>query len=283
MIHGIAIARATGLLPDDMAVYVFCNMEEVNEGSAPNAFVQTEGIFPDYVVIGEPTGLNVYRGQKGRTEYQIHIQGKSAHAASNHLGDNALYKALPVIEAIKQRQDTLPADDFLGQARITVTDVTIEAGSRNVVPGAVTVYVDRRLIPGETAQGELTQLQQLIGERDDITLSILEMTDPSYTGFIFPLDAVYPAWVLPENAPLVQHGLETGKLIGLDTIQTGKWDFSTNGVYWAGKLRVPTIGFGPGDEIHAHTVLDQVPLDEVIKATEWYALFPALAQSEADS
>jgi hypothetical protein len=43
-----------------------------------------------------------------------------------------------------------------------------------------------------------------------------------------------------------------------------------------GKAGIPSIGFGPGDEIHAHTVIDQVPLDDVVRATEWYALLPAL-------
>ncbi|MFN8564374.1 MAG: hypothetical protein U0703_22790 [Anaerolineae bacterium] len=57
---------------------------------------------------------------------------------------------------------------------------------------------------------------------------------------------------------------------------TGKWDFSTNGIYWMGKAGFLSIGFGPGDEIHAHTVIDQVPLDDVVRATEWYALLPGL-------
>ena len=30
----------------------------------------------------------------------------------------------------------------------------------------------------------------------------------------------------------------------------------------------------PGDEEHAHTTLDQNKLDDVVRATEWYALFP---------
>ncbi|MCA9912497.1 MAG: YgeY family selenium metabolism-linked hydrolase, partial [Anaerolineae bacterium] len=53
-------------------------------------------------------------------------------------------------------------------------------------------------------------------------------------------------------------------------------DFSTNGVYWAGKARIPSIGFGPGEEQYAHTVLDQVRLEDVVRATEWYALLPML-------
>ena len=56
----------------------------------------------------------------------------------------------------------------------------------------------------------------------------------------------------------------------------GAWDFSTNGTYWAGKAGIPSIGFGPGDEKFAHTILEQVPLDEVVAATEFYALFPKM-------
>jgi len=55
---------------------------------------------------------------------------------------------------------------------------------------------------------------------------------------------------------------------------TGKWGFSTNGTYWAGKAGIPSIGFGPGEEEYAHTTLDQNKLDDVVRATEWYALFP---------
>ncbi|MCA9912588.1 MAG: M20/M25/M40 family metallo-hydrolase, partial [Anaerolineae bacterium] len=52
MLYGLVIARDLGLLPENMAVYLFCNIEEVNEGASANAFVMTEGIRPDFVVIG---------------------------------------------------------------------------------------------------------------------------------------------------------------------------------------------------------------------------------------
>jgi len=275
MLYGLAIARDLGLIPDNMAVYYFGNIEEVNEGGSANAFVMTEGIRPDYVVVGEPTNLNLCRGQKGRVEYQITAKGKSAHAASNHLGDNALYKLLPIVEKIKNLQDELPSDDFLGDAKITLTSVEVHAGSRNVVPGAVTAYVDRRLTAGEDAYTELERLQSLVGENDDITITIPEFDEASYTGFIFPLEMVYPTWVLEESHPFVQAGLKTAQELDMSPEIT-KWDFSTNGIYWAGKAKIPTIGFGPGEEQYAHTVLDQVRLDDVIKATEWYALFPLI-------
>lgn len=275
MLYGLAIARDLGLIPENMAVYYFGNIEEVNEGGAANAFVMTEGIRPDFVVVGEPTNLNLCRGQKGRVEYQITAKGKSAHAASNHLGDNALYKLLPIIEKIKNLEADLPNDDFLGDAKISVTTIEVQAGSRNVVPGSATAYVDRRLTAGEDAYEELERLKLFVSARDDISITIPEFDEPSYTGFIFPLEMVYPTWLLEETHPFVQAGLKTAQQLGLSPEIT-KWDFSTNGVYWAGKAKIPTIGFGPGEEQYAHTVLDQVRLDDVVTATEWYVLLPSM-------
>lgn len=273
MIYGLAIAKELGLL-DGVTAYYFGNMEEWNDGQAPHAFVQTEGIKPDFVVIGEPTKMQIYRGHKGRVEFKIVAKGKSAHAASNFLGDNAIYKLLPIIDRISKIEPELGDHEFLGHGRITVTDMEVKTPSINAVPDEATIYIDRRITFGETPEAELQRLKDVIGDRDDITAEILVYEEPSYTGFVFPLDKIYPAWAYEENDQIVKAGVEAGKIL-YGEMGMGKWDFSTNGIYWAGKAGIPSIGFAPGDEIHAHTVLDQVPLEDVVKATEWYALFPS--------
>jgi putative selenium metabolism hydrolase len=275
MIYGLALAKELGLL-DGFTGYYFGNMEEWNDGSAPHALVDVEGLRPDFVVIGEPTRMQVYRGHKGRVEMQVVAKGKSAHAASNFLGDNAIYKLLPIIEAISKLEPELGDDPFLGHGRITVTDMRVKTPSINAVPDEATIYIDRRITFGEDPQAELERIKRLIGSRSDIEASILLYNDPSYTGFVFPLDKIYPAWAMPEDHPYVQAGVQAGTLLWGEPLPTGKWDFSTNGTYWSGKAGIPSIGFGPGDEIHAHTVIDQVKLDDVVRATEWYALLPGL-------
>ncbi|MCY3779516.1 MAG: YgeY family selenium metabolism-linked hydrolase [Chloroflexi bacterium] len=274
MVYGLALARDLGLL-DGYSAYYFGNMEEWNDGQAPHAFVQTEGIKPDFVVIGEPTKMQIYRGHKGRVEFKIVAKGKSAHAASNYLGDNAIYKLLPIIERISHIEPELGDHDFLGQGRITVTDMDVKTPSINAVPDEATIYIDRRITFGEEPEAELRRLQNLIGRRDDIKAEILVYDEPSYTGFVFPLNKIYPAWAYEEDAPIVKAGLAAAEVL-YGPVDTGKWDFSTNGIYWAGKAGIPSIGFAPGNEIHAHTVLDQVPLEDVVRSTEWYALFPAV-------
>ncbi len=275
MIYGLVLAKEFGLL-EGISAYYFGNMEEWNDGIAPHALVEVEGLKPDFVVIGEPTKMQVYRGHKGRVEMQVLARGKSAHAASNFLGDNAIYKLLPVIDALSKLEPELGDDPFLGHGRITVTDMHVKTPSINAVPNEALIYIDRRITFGEEPQAVLEHVKRVVGDRKDIESSILVYDTPSYTGFIFPLDKIYPAWALPENDPYVQAGVQAGKLLWGEPLPTGKWDFSTNGTYWCGKAGIPSIGYGPGNEIHAHTVLDQVPLDDVVKATEWYALLPGL-------
>ena len=37
---------------------------------------------------------------------------------------------------------------------------------------------------------------------------------------------------------------------------------------------IPSIGFGPGNEVYAHSIAEHVPLQEVVDATAFYALLP---------
>jgi putative selenium metabolism hydrolase len=284
MVYGMAIAKQLGLL-EGWTAYYFGNMEEWCDGIAPHALVEHEGIRPDYVVIGEPTRMQVYRGHKGRVEMKVVAKGKSAHAASNHLGDNAIYKVLPLIEGISKLEPELGDHEFLGNGKITVTDMSVQTPSINAVPNECTVFVDRRVTFGEEVDAVIEQVRQLIPEQyrqdGDVTVEMLHYDDPSYTGFVFPVEKYFPAWALADEHPLVQAGQKARQLIGLPEAPTGKWNFSTNGIYWAGKARIPSIGFAPGDEVTAHTVMDSVNLDDVVKATEFYAILPALISEES--
>jgi putative selenium metabolism hydrolase len=278
MIYGLAIARELGLL-DGWTAYYFGNMEEWCDGIAPNTFVKVDPkVKPDFVVIGEPTKMLVYRGHKGRLEMKVTAKGKSAHAASNHLGDNAIYKLLPIIAGIRDLEPKLGDHEFLGHGKITVSDMHVKTPSINAVPDEAIIYIDRRMTFGEMKEAVKKQVEDLIPAefKDTVKLEELFYDEPSYTGFVFPVDKYFPAWAYEESHPLVQAGQEARKLIGLPEAKPGKWNFSTNGIYWAGKAGIPSIGFGPGDEETAHTVNDSVSLDDMVKSTEFYAILPSL-------
>lgn len=168
--------------------------------------------------------------------------------------------------------------EFLGHGKITVSDMVVQTPSINAVPNEAIIYIDRRMTFGETKEQAIKQVEALIPSdyKDRVTVEELFYDEPSYTGFVFPVDKYFPAWAIDENHPLVQAGLETRKLIGLEEAPAGKWNFSTNGIYWAGKAGIPSIGFGPGDEETAHTINDSVSLDDMVRSTAFYALIPAM-------
>lgn len=289
MVYGLAIARDLGLL-EGYTVYYFGNMEEWCDGLAPNAFVEADPqVKPDFVVIGEPTRMQVYYGHKGRIEMKVTAVGRSAHAASHYLGDNAVYKMMAVITEIRELDRRmrfgLGGHPILGRASIAVTDVEARTASLNAVPDRFTIYLDRRTTLGETATGLLAQVKGLIADymQHEILVEELFYDTPSYTGFVLPVDKYFPAWLMEESHPLVRAGQRAVELLWGESRPLGTWDFSTNGVYWAGKARIPAIGLGPGDEKVAHMTVENVPLDEVVRAAEWYALLPQVIAEEGEA
>ena len=288
MVYGLAFAKELGLLEDSTAWY-FGNMEEWCDGIAPNTFVEVDpGIRPDFVVIGEPTKMQVYRGHKGRIELKITATGRSAHAASHYLGDNAVYKMMSVITQIRELDRRMRFGmgyhPVQGYPSIAVTHAEADTASLNAVPHQFVIYLDRRITSNEPRDAVITQIKGLIPDylQDEIHVEELFYDAPSYTGFVFPVSKFYPPWLLDEAHPMTQAGQETIKMLWGEERSLGTWDFSTNGTYWAGKAGIPSIGFGPGDEKFAHTSLEQVSLDEVVAATEFYALFPHVLSTQVN-
>jgi putative selenium metabolism hydrolase len=275
MLYGIALARDLGLL-DGYTVYYFGNMEEDCDGLCGQVLVEVENIKPDFVVVGEPTEMNIYRGHKGRVELKLTSKGRSAHAASNELGDNAIYKLIPVLTGVRELNHQLHIDPFLGQGRITASIIQSQSPSLNAVPNECTLYIDRRLTFGESKEEALAQVEALIPHDDQeaVSVEIMQYDTPSYTGFVYEVEKYFPAWALDEDHALVQAGLRASEALWGGTAKTGKLNFSTNGTYWMGKASIPTIIFAAGIETTAHSLLDQVPLDDLVRATEWYALLP---------
>lgn len=280
MVHGLAIARDLGLL-EGFTAYYFGNMEEWCDGIAPNAFVEVDPrVRPDFVVIGEPTMMNIYRGHKGRIELKVTATGRSAHAAMHYRGDNAVYKMVSIINMVRELDSRMRAGmgrhEVLGHPSIVVTDVEARTNSLNAVPDQFSIFIDRRLTLNEPHDEVINLVKGLIPGylQDEIFVEELFYDTPSYTGFVLPLNKYFPAWLLEESHPLVQAGLKSIRDLWDESRRLGTWDFSTNGTYWAGKAGIPSIGFGPGDEKTAHTFIENVSLDDVVSATEFYAYLP---------
>ncbi len=107
---------------------------------------------------------------------------------------------------------------------------------------------------------------------------MLQYKVKSWTGLEYGMEKYYPTWVLDEQHPLVRSGVETHRALFGAAPVVDKWVFSTNGVATMGIMKVPTIGFGPGEEDNAHSALERVPIEHLVKATAFYAAFPLVFQ-----
>lgn len=272
MLYGAYLLRRTNL-PSRGRVVVACVVqEEPCEGLASRVLVEEEDIRPDWVLIAEPTGMNIARGQRGRMELEITVHGRAAHASRPDLGENAIYAAARLIFGLELLAGQLGDDPFLGPGTLAVTDIRSQGSSRNAIPDRCNLVVDRRLTLGETEAMALAEIQRVIAResvRADIRLA--EFSATSYTGYSAHIRKVYPSWVIEETHPLVTALLRAARARLGRRPSIGRWAFSTEGAYTAGIAGIPTVGFGPGDPDRAHTVDEWVDIDDICAAAEVYA------------
>ena len=250
-------------------------MEEECDGYPLRHLIEQEGLCPDYVLLGEPTDLKVFRGQRGRMEMQITTTGKSAHGAHNRRGINAVYKMNPIVRAIEKLDRSLPSVQPLGRGSITVSDIRSRGPSLCSVPDHCRIHIDRRLTVDETRESALAQLEEIVQKNGEESVVVIpEYSGKSWKTTEFSQEAYFPTWIMEEEHPLVQAGLETARMVLGKKTRSGFWSFSTNGVATAGRHNLPTIGFAPGKEELAHSSREEIVLEDLFKATQFYALFP---------
>ena len=260
-------------IPEDVTVYVVGSVQEEDcDGLCWQYIVNEDKIRPDLVVITEPTNLNIYRGHRGRMEMEVETKGISCHGSAPERGVNAIYRMAPIIKEIEELNERLHYDEFLGKGTVTISHIRSTAPSLCSVADGCTIHLDRRLTAGETDESALQEIRDLPSFRkNEATVRVLEYNTPSYTGLKYPTRKYYPTWHFDEDHWTVKSAVRSYEKIFEQKPVVDKWTFSTNGVATAGMFGIPTIGFGPANEIYAHSPQDQCPVDHLTKAMMFYA------------
>ncbi len=273
MVYAGKMIQELGLHADYTLYVVGSVREEDCDGLCWLYILKEDGIHPDCVVITEPTNLGIYRGHRGRMEIELHIRGRSCHASAPERGDNPVYKMTRIIQEVENLNSRLRYDYFLGKGTVAVTEVRTLSPSLCAVPGACSIHLDRRLTTGETKESALAEVRALPGA-ENADIEVLTYDTPSYTGLRYPMEKYYPTWLLDPSHPVAIAAVSTFCQLWDRSPRIDKWTFSTNGVATMGLMGVPTIGFGPGEEEVAHSVLERVPIRHLVDAAQFYAAFP---------
>jgi putative selenium metabolism hydrolase len=273
-IYAVKILKEIGV-PEDLTLWISCTVQEEDcDGLCWKYIIEEEKFIPDAVLLTEPTGLNIYRGQRGRMEIKVQTEGFSCHGSAPERGVNAVYKMAPIIREIEELNTRLKDDPFLGRGTVTISEVKSTSPSLCAVADSCTIHLDRRLTAGETIDTALEEIRNLPSfKKAQAKVWLEEYSTPSYTGKVFPMQKYYPTWALEENHPVLKTAVESYRKLFNKNPLVDKWTFSTNGIATMGLHNIPTFGFGPGEEKYAHSPYEQIPVDHLAKAMAFYAEF----------
>lgn len=277
MVYGARIIKDLGLEDDYTLLVTGTVQEEDCDGLCWQYIINEDGIRPEFVVITEPTSLNIYRGQRGRMEIKAATRGLSCHGSAPERGDNAIYKMAPLLQEVRALHENLHDDPFLGKGSLAVSEIFFSSPSRCAVADGCSISIDRRLTHGETWEMALQEIRNLPAAKEkNAEVSMYTYERPSYTGLVYPTECYFPTWVLEEDHPACQATVKAYRdLFGKEPL-VDKWHFSTNGVSIMGRYGIPCIGFGPGHEDQAHAPNERTWKDELVKAAALYAVIPSV-------
>jgi putative selenium metabolism hydrolase len=276
MIHGLALAARLGL-PDDATAFFTATVNgEDCVGLAWQYLLNETDLDPEVVVIAMPSHLGVCRGQRGRMEVEIVTHGVSTHGSQPDRGRNAIYTMAPIVDSLERLHRTLePSHPWLGPGSVAVTGISSRSPSFTAIPDECTIHVDRRLTIGESREDALAQIRQLPEvEVAGAEVRLLNYEQPSWRGFTYPTEKFFPAWETADDGPAYgAASIAAERVLGRKP-RVHRSTFSSHGCATAGMFGIPTIGFGPADEVHSHTINDQISLAQLEPAMAFYALYP---------
>ncbi|MEI6695295.1 MAG: YgeY family selenium metabolism-linked hydrolase [Bacteroidota bacterium] len=260
----------------DLTIYfVGSVMEEDCDGLCWKYIIEEDKIRPDFAISTEPTNLNIYRGHRGRMEIHVHFKGLSSHGSAPQRGKNAIYMASRAALEIEKLNERLANDEFLGKGSVTISEIISGSPSLCAVADYARIHLDRRLTWGETKESAVKEIEEIVKEMD-AKVEVLYYDGLAFTSNHYGMEKYYPTWKIPADHIAVTTG-ETAfvNLFGKKPL-VDKWTFSTNGIALNGMYAVPTIGFGPGNEVMAHAPDEKVLVSDLVAASAFYAMYAYL-------
>lgn len=268
-IFAAAAAKQRGWI-DGKTIYVSCSIfEEDCDGEGLKPVLEACWKRPDYAIICEPSSNAISTGHKGKAQIIIKTKGISAHGSAPEKGKNAIYEMAEIIQRVEQTNNSLMKKEgrrgTLVMSRISSTSVSL-----NAVPSECEVYLDRRMVVGETEQTIRDEMDRIIAGKD-ATWEIGTLQRTTWTGESLSYQPLHLAWEINLEHELSRAFIAAyGEVFGGSPEKFEYWDFSTNAVAVVA-LGIPTIGFGPGESKLAHMRNERCEVKQIVDACGVYA------------
>ncbi|WP_430463201.1 acetylornithine deacetylase [Tabrizicola sp.] len=213
---------------------------------------------PRFCIVGEPTGMQVATGHKGKVALRAICTGREGHSALAPMALNALHLAADFVQSVRALQADVAAKG-LKDGDYDVPYSTIHVGKLNggvqvnIVPNSAVIDFEIRSVAGEDVAGLIARLRAaaeaivapLRGEFPEAAIVIEELWD-------------YPGLGTPSNAEVVNF---VKGLTGANG--TIKVAFGTEGGLFDARLGIPTVICGPGSMAQGHKPDEYVTVEQM--------------------
>lgn len=192
-----------------------------------------------FAIVGEPTELQLAIAEKGLLVLDCVANGKAGHAAREE-GENAIYKAIAVIEWFKNfRFEKI--SPTLGEVKMTVTSVFTDNKAHNVVPASCNFVVDVRVTDVYTHEEIIETVQQHV----DVE-------------------------VKPRSTRLRSSSIDMSHPVVKAGIALGKTTYGSPTASDQALIPLPSLKCGPGFSGQSHSADEFIEIRWVKEATEFY-------------
>ena len=213
---------------------------------------------PRFCIVGEPTGMAVATGHKGKIALRATCTGREGHSALAPMALNALHLAADFIISLRAVQADIAANGA-SDGDYDVPFTTVHAG---IVKGGVQVNI----VPNNaTVDFEIRSLAQ------DDTDALIARLRAAAEGIVAPHRAQFPEaaifverlWDYPGLG--TPPGAEVVRFVQSLTGANGtiKVAFGTEGGLFDARLGIPTVICGPGSMAQGHKPDEYVSLDQI--------------------
>jgi len=268
-VYAAAIAKKLGC-EKEKTIYVTCTVNEEDcDGENLKSLFLEKGLRPDYFVVCEPSSNRIVLGHNGKAQILIKTKGVSSHGSRPQDGVNAVYKMADIITRVEKLNEKLFRSNGK-KGTVALTHIACESVSYNAVPGECSIYLDRRMVAGETIEDIKAEMNELIAGTD-ASWEVGTLRSISWTGMNIEYHPIHEAWQIEEAHELTQACLAAYEdVFGKKHGSYHTWAFGTNAVTPV-SAGIPTIGFGPGNDHLAHMTNEYCVVEDMIAASRFYA------------
>jgi len=258
ILYAAVLLKRRGIIPKKTIQLAFTVDEEWGYRGA-KALVD-QGYFDqtDFLIITEPTNLQVSIGEKGEIWIKAKFFGKSAHGSTPELGRNTVIPGSKfILEVIDKYEKIFKKKNLWGKTSINIGQ--FHGGEQiNIVPNYSEVQLDFRII-SEEDKGRVIELVRKIG--NDIAgkydIQFLEEIFNYHPPIFTSLDNLY-----------IQKFMQVAEVKEAIIVK-----YCTDGGTIIPEKKLPFIIFGPGDIAQAHQNDEYIELESLYRAVKTFINF----------